>query len=69
MSTRKTKKEPTSELELEEEEAKSSEEVESFGEDLESEEEAEPITPLLEKKKNIKTLEENCAICNRPKNN
>ena len=55
MKTRKTKKEPTAELELEEEEAESSKEVKSSGEDLELEEEAKPVTPLLEKKKKMET--------------
>ena len=55
MSTRKTKKEPTQELELEEEEAESSEEVESSDEDPELEEEAERLTPLPEKKKKMNT--------------
>ena len=51
MSTRKTKKEPTPELESEEEEVKSLDKVESSGEDLESKEEAEPATLPPEKKK------------------
>ena len=56
MSTRKTKKEPTSELESEKEEAEFSKEVESFGEDPESEEDAELVTlPLEEKKKKMET--------------
>ena len=50
-------KEPSPEPSTEEEEAESSEEeeVESSGEELESEEEAEPATPPLEKKKKIET--------------
>ena len=57
MSTKKTKKEPTLELSKEEEEAKSLEEetVDSSGREPESENEAEPATPLPEKKKKMET--------------
>ena len=56
-SLQRTKKEPTSELSEEEEEAKSSEEetVDSSGEEPKLEEEAEPATPLLQKKKKMET--------------
>ena len=55
MSLRKTKKEPTLELESEEESNESSEEIGSFGGNLELEDEAELATPPLEKKKRMET--------------
>ena len=55
MSTRKTKKEPTPDFKLEEEEVESSDKVESSNEDPESKEEAELATPLPEEKKKMET--------------